>query len=89
MGWWYGDQVDGVPDHARQMHVEGGRIAALLVFWGVLAAVGRYGIGNIGYARPGRFFFELGTHLGVLFALTGLASVLLYAIARGIQLAEN
>lgn len=65
---------------------EGGRIAALLLFWGILAALGRFGIGNIGFARPGQLFFEIGNGLALLFVITGLASVLLYVIARGIHL---
>lgn len=68
---------------------EGLRIGAVFLFWGALAAISRYGVGNIGYARPGQFFFELGTHLALLFVLTGLASVLLYVIARGIQLSKH
>lgn len=65
---------------------EGGRITLLLLFWGILAALGRFGIGNIGFARPGQFFFEIGNSLALLFGITGLATVLLYVIARGIQL---
>lgn len=65
---------------------EGGRITVLLLFWGFLAVLGRFGIGNIGFARPGQLFFEFGNGLALLFMVTGLASVLLYVIARGIQL---
>ena len=68
---------------------EGIRIGALFLFWGILAAISRYGIGNLGFARPGKFFFELGTHLALLFVLIGVASVLLYVIARGIQLSNQ
>lgn len=73
----------------QDMIREGGRIAAMLLFWGVLAAVGRYGIGNIGLARPGHFFFEVGNALAVLFVVAGLASVLIYVIARGLQLSRS
>lgn len=72
-------------DLSTMLH-EGGRIAALLLFWGILAALGRFGIGNIGFARPGQLFFEIGNGLALLFVITGLASVLLYVIARGIHL---
>lgn len=65
---------------------EGGRISVLLLFWGFLAALGRFGIGNVGFARPGQLFFEVGNGLALLFLVTGLASVLLYVVARGIQL---
>lgn len=68
---------------------EGVRIAAILTFWGVLAVIGRYGIGNIGVARPGQLFFEIGNALAVLFLVTGIASVLIYVIARGLQLARH
>lgn len=73
----------------RTMLKEGGRIATILLFWGILAAISRFGIGNIGMARPGRVFFEVGTNLAILFVATGLASVLLYVIARGIQLSDR
>ncbi|MDZ7701471.1 MAG: hypothetical protein U5J98_05045 [Halobacteriales archaeon] len=71
---------------ARDVLEEGGRIIAILVFWGLLAALARYGVGNIGLARPGHLFFELGRNLAIIFVVTGLASVLLFVIARGIQL---
>lgn len=69
----------------REILEEGGRIIAILLFWGVLAALARYGVGNIGFARPGQLFFELGRNLAILFVITGIASVLLFVIARGIQ----
>lgn len=71
----------------REILEEGGRIIAILLFWGLFAALARYGIGNIGFARPGQLFFEIGRNLAILFVITGIASVLLFVIARGIQLA--
>lgn len=71
---------------ARDILEEGPRILAVLLFWGLLAALARYGVGNIGFARPGQPFFEIGRNLAVLFVITGIASVLLFVIARGIQL---
>lgn len=68
---------------------EGVRIAAILVFWGILAAVGSFGIGNIGYARPGSFFFTLGNAIALLFVVTGFASIFIYVIARGLQLSRR
>lgn len=68
---------------------EGVRIGAVFLFWGILAAISRYGIANIGMARPGKLFFELGTNLSILFTLIGVSSVLLYVIARGIQLSNQ
>lgn len=68
---------------------EGNRIATIFLFWGVLAALGRYGVANIGISRPGEFFFEVGNGLTFLFVVTGLANVLLYIIARGIQLSRR
>lgn len=73
----------------RQILEEGTRIIAILLFWGLLAALARYGIGNIGFARPGQLFFEIGRNLAILFVIAGVASVLLFVIARGIQLAEE
>lgn len=73
----------------RDVIAEGAKIAGILLVWGVLAALGRYGIGNIGLARPGNFFFEVGNALAALFVVAGLASVLIYVIARGIQLSRS
>lgn len=73
----------------REILEEGIRIIAILLFWGLLAALARYGLGNIGFARPGQPFFEAGRNLAILFVITGIASVLLFVIARGIQLAEE
>lgn len=81
--------TDPEPIDLHGMLREGGRITALLLFWGLLAALGRFGIGNIGFARPGQLFFELGNGLALLFTVTGFASVLLYVIARGIQLSDR
>lgn len=72
---------------SRDVLAEAGRIIAILVFWGLLAALARYGVGNIGFARPGQLFYELGRHLSILFVVTGVASILLFVVARGIQLA--
>lgn len=76
----------GEPVTPRGILEEGGRIIAILLFWGLLAALARYGVGNIGFARPGQLFFEIGRNLAILFVITGIASVLLFVIARGIQL---
>ena len=73
----------------RQILEEGTRIIAILLFWGLLAALARYGIGNIGFSRPGQLLFEIGRNLAILFVIAGAASVLLFVIARGIQLAEE
>lgn len=73
----------------NKMLREGGHIAAILLFWGILAAISRYGIGNIGFARPGSFFFELGNYLALLFVAIGLTYILIYSIARGIQLSGH
>ncbi|WP_436348698.1 hypothetical protein [Natronorubrum sp. FCH18a] len=77
------------PINLQEILREGARIAAILLFWGFLAGIGRFGIGNIGYARPGSLFFELGNAIAFLFIATGLASVLIYVIARGIQLSRR
>jgi len=66
---------------------ESGRILAILVFWGLLAVLARYGLGNVGLSRPGQPLFEIGRSLATLFTATGMASVLLFVVARGIQLA--
>jgi hypothetical protein len=71
---------------SREILEEGARIFAILLFWGLLAALARYGVGNIGFARPGQLFFEIGRNLAILFIITGIASVLLFVVARGIQL---
>lgn len=71
----------------RDILEEGTRIIAILLFWGLLAALARYGLGNFGFARPGQLFFEIGRNLALLFVATGIASVLLFVVARGIQLA--
>lgn len=74
---------------ARDVIEEGAALVAILLFWGLLAAFARYGLGNLGFARPGQLFFELGRNLAILFAATGMASVLLFVVARGIQLADG
>lgn len=73
----------------QNMLRESGQIAAIILFWGVLAAVSRYGIANIGFARPGQFFFELGTNLALLFVAIGTTYIFIYSIARGIQLSGD
>ncbi|WP_265111158.1 hypothetical protein [Halosolutus halophilus] len=80
---------DSAPIGVQEILREGGRIIAILLFWGILGAFARYGVANIGLARPGNFFFEVGYNLAVLFVLTGLTSILIYAIARGIQLSRH
>lgn len=77
------------PITLQEMLREGGRIAIILLFWGILAALGRYGLGNIGFARPGHIFFEVGNSLAVLFIVTGVLSVIVYSIARSIQLSRR
>lgn len=81
--------ADPEPISLEDVILEGGRIAAVLLFWGALAAFARYGIGNVGRARPGHFFYDVGSALALLLVFTGLASVLVYAIARGIQLSRR
>lgn len=68
---------------------EGSRVMMILLFWGILAVLARNGVGNIGVAEPGNRFFEAGNDLALLFAITGLVCILIYAIARGIQLARR
>lgn len=82
-------ESDPTPIGVQNILQEGGRIALIFLFWGILAALARYGVANIGLARPGNFFFEVGYHLAFLFVLTGLTSILIYAIARGIQLSRH
>lgn len=71
---------------SRDVLREGGQILAIFLFWGLLAALARYGVGNLGIARPGQPAYELGRNLALLFGATGIASVLLFVVARGIQL---
>jgi len=75
------------PVGTRAILEESGRILAILVFWGLLAVLARYGLGNVGLSRPGQPLFEIGRNLATLFTATGMASVLLFVVARGIQLA--
>lgn len=82
-------ELDRVTIGLRDMIREGGRIATILLFWGILAAFGRYGIANIGMARPGQLFFEIGNSLALLFIVTGLTSVIIYAAVRSIQLSRR
>jgi len=82
-------ESDLTPITLQEILREGGRVSVILLFWGILAALGRYGIGNIGLARPGRFFFEVGNSLAALFIIAGIVSILIYAIARGIQLSHR
>ena len=75
------------PVGTRDIIEESGRIVAILVFWGLLAVIARYGVGNVGISRPGQPLYEIGRNLATLFTATGMASVLLFVVARGIQLA--
>lgn len=61
-------------------------IAAILVFWGALSLVG-IGIANVG--DTGSYLVPLGEALSQLFIGVGLASVLLYVVARGIKLSRS
>ena len=83
------DESTRAPVGARAIIEESGRILAILVFWGLLAVVARYGLGNVGLSRPGQPLFEIGRNLATLFTATGMASVLLFVVARGIQLADD
>lgn len=66
---------------------EGANITGLLIFWGILAAVvGPAGLGGV--FPDGSVLTDIGTRLSQLFVITGLASVLIYVIARGLQLSR-
>jgi len=56
---------------------DGARIAAILLVWGVVAAVFRYGVTELGLP-----FESLWPQLGSLFALTGLLNAVLYLCYR-------
>lgn len=71
---------DPPPNGRRSLRREVGRIAAILLFWGGLALVGRYGVGSL--AAPGEFLSEFGDSLALLFALAGLINLLIYVAAR-------
>ncbi len=73
----------------REILQEGPSILGILLIWGVLAGLARYGVGNVGFAQPGQFFFIIGRFVAMLFLLAGIASVLLFVIARGMQLSEK
>lgn len=73
----------------RELFTEGLRIVTILLVWGTLALIGFAGIPNIGYHRPGSVLWWLGNLLGSVFVVTGIATVLIYIIARGIQLSRQ
>ena len=67
---------------------EGIPIAAILLFWGILAAlVGPEGLG--GLFPIGSILIDIGTRLSQVFIITGFASVLIYVIARGLQFSRR
>lgn len=73
----------------RELLRDGKRIAAILLFWGALALIGFAGIPNIGYYSPGSVLWWIGNMLGWIFVITGIASILIYTIARGIKLSRQ
>lgn len=73
----------------RGLLKEGGIIATVLLFWGVLALIGFAGVPNIGYYSPGSFFWWIGNMLGGVFVIAGMANILIYTIARGIHLSRR
>ena len=73
----------------RELLREGGKITAILLFWGALALIGFAGIPNIGFYRPRSVFWWIGNMLGWTFVVTGIASILIYTIARAIQLSRQ
>lgn len=77
--------VPTVPSaHSVPVYIEdGARIAAILLVWGVFAAVFTYGVGAIG--PPGSVFGTLGPHVGAVFVVTGLFNALVYSLYRAID----
>ena len=63
---------------------DGARIAAILLVWGVIAAVFTYGVGNVG-AQGASIVGVAGRRLGTLFAVTGLLNAVLYVLYRTID----
>ncbi|MFW5937433.1 MAG: hypothetical protein ACOCSN_00690 [Halanaeroarchaeum sp.] len=80
------DELPSIPS-ARSVpaYVEdGARIAAILLVWGVIAAVFLYGVGNVG-TRGQTIVGSVGRHLGVLFAVAEVLNAVLYVVYRGID----
>lgn len=61
--------------------VDGVRVAAILLVWGVIAAFFVYGVSDIGGFPLESLWFQLGR----IFALTGVLNALLYLVYRGID----
>lgn len=68
------------PNGLRDPLREVGRVAAIVLFWGGLALVGRYGVRTL--AAPGEFLYQFGDSLTLLFALAGVINLLVYLAAR-------
>jgi hypothetical protein len=67
-----------------QTYIEdGARIAAILLVWGILAAVATFVLGNVG--GPGSPFPVVGTWLGSILFAVGFLNALLYVVYRGID----
>jgi hypothetical protein len=62
---------------------DGARIAAILLVWGVIAALFTYGVSEIG--GPGSLFKTLGPQIGALVALAGLLNAVLFLLYRSID----
>jgi len=62
---------------------EGGRIAAILLVWGVLAAVATFVIGNFGYRSS--IIAIVGQWLGTVLGLVGVLNAVLYVVFRAID----
>jgi len=82
-------ESDPTPIDFRELLREGGKVAATLLFWGALALISLAGVTNIGFYRPRSFFWWIGNMLGLVFVVTGIASILIYTIARSIQFARR
>lgn len=75
--------VDPASEAGGESSRDGRRIGAILLFWGGLALIGRYGLGNVGVA--GDSAASLGTSVALLFALTAVINVGVYAGARALR----
>jgi hypothetical protein len=68
------------PESVTEYIEDGAHIAAILLVWGVLAAVVTYGLSDFG--GPGSPLETLGPQLGALLALTGVFNAVLYVLYR-------
>jgi hypothetical protein len=68
------------PNSVTEYIEDGAHIAAILLIWGVLAAVATYGLSDFG--GHGGILDTLGPQLGGLLALTGVLNAILYVLYR-------